>query len=144
MQGLLPRPVSQPPNRFPPSIRDYVKQMQAAAPAREKTEIDAAALVRLLPAITPLQQALRQAGQSDPDCARAGEMVLLARDLRSTGEVRADLSDQQVADVVWSTNGAEYFELLCQRGWSAEQHGEHLIGLWTRMLLEQPSLTAQS
>lgn len=48
-------------------------------------------------------------------------MVLLARDLRATGEVRPDLSDQQVADFVWSTNSAEYFELLTQRGWSAQQ-----------------------
>lgn len=56
---------------IPGEQRDYVRQMQAAATARAKIAIYAVALVRLLPTITPLQQALRQSGQSDPGCARA-------------------------------------------------------------------------
>jgi hypothetical protein len=40
-----------------------------------------------------------------------------------------------VADIIWPTNSAEYFELLTQRGWSPLQFGAHLIDLWTRTLL---------
>ena len=53
----------------------------------------------------------------------------------------ADLDDQDVADIIWATNSAEYFELLTQRGWSPRQFGNHLIDLWTRALLEPSTWT---
>ncbi len=130
---------------IPAEQRDYVRRIQAAATARDKIETYADALTRLLPLLAPLQQALRQAGQTDPHCAhawrelvdrRAARMVLLTRELRRTGDLRADLDDQHVADIIWATNSAEYFELLTtQRGWSPRQLGNHLIDLWTRTLL---------
>lgn len=130
---------------IPAEQRDYVRRIQAASTAREKLRTYADALTHLLPVIAPLQQALRQAGQTDEHCARAwrelvdrraARMALLARELRLTGELRADLDDQQVADIMWATNSAEYFELLIQRGWSPRQFGNHLIDLWMRALLE--------
>ena len=133
---------------IPAEQRDYVRRIQSAATAREKIEAYADALTRLLPLLAPLQQALRQAGQTDPHCARAwrelvdrraARMVLLTRELRRTGDLRADLDDQHVADIIWATNSAEYFELLTQRGWSPQQFGNHLIDLWTRALLEPSS-----
>ena len=46
-------------------------------------------------------------------------MRMFAADLRATGELRADLSDEEIADVVWSMNGPEYWSLLVvDRGWS--------------------------
>ncbi len=133
---------------IPAEQRDYVRRIQSAATAREKIETYADALTRLLPLLAPLQQALRQAGQTDPHCdrswrelvdRRAARMVLLTRELRQTGDLRADLDDQHVADIIWATNSAEYFELLTQRGWSPRQFGDHLIDLWTRALLEPSS-----
>ena len=62
-------------------------------------------------------------------------MLRFAADLRSTGELRADLSDNEVADVIWTMNAAEYFDLLAQRGWAAERIGEWLADAWTRLLL---------
>ena len=61
----------------------------------------------------PLVLALREAGAADARCRevasalderRAANMRLLAADLRSTGRLRADLTDDQVADLVWSMN----------------------------------------
>ena len=135
---------------IPAEQRDYVRRIQSAATARDKIETYADALTRLLPLLAPLQQALRQAGQTDPHCARAwrelvdrraARMVLLTRELRQTGDLRADLDDQHVADIIWATNSAEYFELLTQRGWSPRQFGNHLTDLWTRALLEPSSWT---
>ncbi len=135
---------------IPAEQRDYVRLIDAAATAREKIATYADALTQLLPLLAPLQQALRQAGQTDPHCARswrelvdrrAARMVLLTRELRRTGDLRADLDDQDVADIIWATNSAEYFELLTQRGWSPRQFGNHLIDLWTRALLEPSSWT---
>jgi AcrR family transcriptional regulator len=125
--------------------RDYVRRIQAAATAREKIAIYAASLTRLLPVVAPLQEALREAGRTDEECAaawsglderRAANMLLFAQDLRATGELREDLDDRAVADLVWSTNSAEYFVVLKRRGWSPERFGRHLEDLWTRALLD--------
>jgi hypothetical protein len=58
-----------------------------------------------------------------------------AADLRATGEIRADLTDRDVADVIWSMNAAEYFDLLTQRGWRPERIGNWIAEAWTRLLL---------
>jgi hypothetical protein len=63
-------------------------------------------------------------------------MRLFAADLRATGELRADLTDDEVADIVWSTNAAEFRALLVgERGWSAERFGTFLADAWSRVLL---------
>lgn len=67
---------------------------------------------------------------------RARTMLEFAADLRATGRVRADLTDQQVADVVWSTNAAEYWDLLVrQREWSPDEFAGWLADAWGRLLL---------
>jgi hypothetical protein len=63
-------------------------------------------------------------------------MRLFAADLRATGELRADLSDDDVADIIWSMNAAEYWSLLVrQRGWKPERFTAFLADAWTRLLL---------
>lgn len=85
---------------------------------------------------------------TDADCAapwgeiarrRATNMRTFAADLRSTGDLREDLSGDRVADIVWSMNAAEYWDLLVrERGWSADQFAAWLIDAWTRLLLLRP------
>ncbi|MEP7025810.1 MAG: TetR/AcrR family transcriptional regulator, partial [Actinomycetota bacterium] len=68
---------------------------------------------------------------------RAANMLTFAADLRATAELRDDLSDQQVADIIWSMNAAEYWVLLVQeRTWTPEQFKAWLTDAWTRLLLE--------
>lgn len=128
----------------PADQRDYVLAVRGEPSARGKIAIYAAAVARLIPRTAPLQEALRRAGETDADCAatwqrlvnrRAANMRLFAADLRSTGELRDDLSDEEVADVVWSTNAAEYWLLLEQRGWTPARYEALLVDLWSRMLL---------
>jgi hypothetical protein len=66
---------------------------------------------------------------------RGANVLLLARDLRATGELRADLTDQEVADIVGSTNSVEYYLLLASRGWTPERYARLLADLWCRTLL---------
>ena len=83
------------------------------------------------------------AGYLDPECAalraeisarRAANMRLFAADLRAAGGLRDDLTDDQVADIVWSMNASEYRALLVgERGWSAEEFGAYLADAWTRL-----------
>jgi AcrR family transcriptional regulator len=126
--------------------RDYVRAIQAEPTSRRKLEVYAAALGRLMPRLAPLMDALRRAGETDAECAlvwsrlsgrRADNMLALAAELREAGGVRDDLTDREVADVVWSTNGPEYYLLLRSRGWSDQRYAAHLADLWCRMLLTE-------
>ena len=92
--------------------------------------------------MAPVHRALAEAALTDADCAalraeinarRAANMRLFAADLRATGELRPDLTDDEVADIVWSMNAAEYRALLVgERGWTAERFGTWLADAWTR------------
>lgn len=129
----------------PAEERDYVMAIRAASGAREKIAIYAAAIARIAPRTAPVHVAIRDAAADDPECAaiddelaerRAGNMRVFAAELRATGELRADLADDDVADVLWSMASAEYYLLLVRRrGWSPQRFGDHLRDAWTRLLL---------
>jgi hypothetical protein len=71
-------------------------------------------------------------------------MRAFAADLRATGELRTDLSDDAIADIVWSMNGPEYWTLLVtDRGWSPGQFGNHLTDAWQRQFLARPPRSRQ-
>ena len=54
------------------------------------------------------------------------------------------LSDDAIADIVWSMNGPEYWTLLVRdRGWSSEQFGNHLIDAWQRLFLARAPRSRQ-
>jgi AcrR family transcriptional regulator len=135
------------PEPVPAEQREYVRAVREAPTARAKLETYAGALARVLPVTAPLMAALRDAGTSDPACRalwrsiderRAANMLRLAADLRATGELREDLTDQQVADLVWSTNSAEFFLLHASRGRTPEEYAALVGDLWVRALLAAP------
>jgi AcrR family transcriptional regulator len=128
----------------PAEQRNYVARVRAATTARGKIEAYVAGLVDIQPRLAPVYLALRDAAATDADSAalwseisgrRAANMRLFAADLRSTGELRPDLPDDEVADVVWSMNGPEYWTLLVvDRGWEPERFAAVLVDAWTRLL----------
>ncbi len=131
--------------------RDYVREIRAEPTAIGKISIYAAALAQILPRTVPLLISLRTAGETDPECGelyrtiterRARNMRLFAADLRGTGELRADLDDDAVADLVWSMNGPDYFEALRSRGRTPEQYAELVRTVWIRTLLDDPPRAA--
>ena len=130
----------------PAEERDYVKAVRAEPTAVGKIEVYAGAVARLVPRTATLQDALRRAGDTDARCAqtwqrlitrRAANMRLFAADLRSTGELRDDLTDDAVADLVWSTNAAEFWLLLDQQGWTPARYEALLVNMWSRTLLSR-------
>ena len=145
LRELLETAISGTDRAVPAEERDYVRRVRAAATAREKLVLYAAAVAAIGARMAPIHRALAEAALTDADCAalraeisarRAANMRLLAAELRATGELRADLSDEEVADVVWSMNAAEYRALLVdQRGWTPERFGAWLADAWTRLLL---------
>lgn len=129
----------------PAEQRDYVRAIRAATTAEDKIGAYAAALGRLMPAVAPLVEALRRAGETDRECReawqrlvdrRAANMSFFVADLRAAGGVRDDLRPSELADVVWAMNSPEYFLLLRSRGWSARRYARHLDDAWRRLLLD--------
>jgi AcrR family transcriptional regulator len=128
-----------------PEQRDYVARTQAATSARDKITTYVTGLVEIQSRLAPVFLALRDAAGADPDSAvlwkeisdrRADNMRRFAADLRGTGELRDDLTDDDVADIVWSMNGTEYWVLLTgERGWSHQRFAAYLIDAWSRLLL---------
>ena len=146
LRELVETSISGTDHPVPALQRDYVRRVREAATARDKLGIYAAAVADIGVRMAPVHRALAEAAVTDADCAalraeisarRAANMRLLAADLRATGELRPDLTDDEVADVVWSMNSAEYRALLVgERGWTAERFGTWLADAWIRLLLE--------
>jgi AcrR family transcriptional regulator len=145
LRALLESAISGTDDAVPAEQRDYVRRIRGARTAREKISVYATAMAEIGPRMAPVHRALSEAALTDADCAtlrteirqrRADNMLLFAADLRATGELRADLSDQEVADIVWSMNAAEYRALLVdERGWSEVRFAGWLADAWARTLL---------
>ena len=145
LRELVETAISGTDTAVPAEDRDYVKAIHKATSAEEKLEIYAAAVVAIQQRLAPVFVALRDAAATDSACARlwneiserrSSNMHQFAVELRHTGQLRDDLSDEEVADVIWSMNAAEYWLLLVgQRGWTPERFGDWLIDAWKRLLL---------
>ena len=145
MRLLMETAISGTDQAVPAEQRDYVRQVKAAASARQKIEIYAAAVVDVNTRLAPLHLVLRAAAAAAPELAgirdqisarRAANMRLFAADLAATGELRPGLDLDEIADVVWSMNSAEYFTLLVrERGWAPDRFAAWLAGAWCRLFL---------
>src|SRR5664279_441214 len=145
LRELVETAISGTEQSVPAEQRDYVVRIRLATSARDKITTYALAITGIQQRMGPVFLALRDAAATDKECAslwaeiakrRAANMRTFAADLRTTGELRTDLSDDQVADIIWSMNAAEYWVLLVrERAWTADQFTAWLIDAWTRLLL---------
>jgi len=146
MRELVETSISGRDTAVPAEQRDYVLAIRAAATAGDKLTLYAQSIADIQERLGPVFLALRDAAVTDTGCAalwreiadrRAANMLLFAADLRSTGQLRGDLTDQQVADIVWSMNASEYWALIVnQRGWTSSQFATWLADAWQRLLLD--------
>ncbi|HEY8719657.1 helix-turn-helix domain-containing protein [Pengzhenrongella sp.] len=145
LRELVETAISGTEQAIPAEQRTYVIRIRAASSAGDKIAIYAQAITGIQQRLAPVFLALRDAATTDQECAslmaeiakrRATNMRTFAADLRATGELRDDLSDDQVADIIWSMNAAEYWVLLVRdRGWTPAQFAAWLTDAWTRLLL---------
>jgi hypothetical protein len=97
----------------------------------------------------PLHLVLRDAAAQAPELARARDEIAvrrarnmrrLAQELVATGDLRPELTVDEIADVVWTMNSAEFYHLLVQeRGWSAAAFEQWLADSWCRLFLADPT-----
>lgn len=145
VRALIERAVSGTADAVPPDERDYVIAMRAESDPAAKLAIYAGAVRRINERLAPLLVALRDAAATDPDALsvfdeinerRARNMRALVRDLGPTGTLRAGLSVDRAADVVWVSAGADVFlNLTVGRGWSIAAYERWLADTLQRTLL---------
>ena len=146
---LLETAISGTDEAVPAEERDYVRRIQSQPRARQKIETYAAAVRAIAERQGPLHLVLRDAATQAPELARirddiaarrAKNMRLFAKDLIATGDLRPDLDVDEIADVVWSMNSAEFYHLLVhERGWSPERFERWLADTWCRLFLAERS-----
>ena len=125
--------------------RDHVKAMRAEPDPAKKLAIYARAIRETQARMAPLFLALRDASSTEPEARevwqeiserRAANMRRLVTDIQDAGGLRAGLSIDEAADVVWATNSSElYVMLTVERGWSPRHYERWLVDTWRRLLL---------
>ena len=133
--------------------RGYVKAIGAEPDPARKLAIYARAVREIQARMAPLLLALRDASATEPDAAevwkeisdrRAANMRKLAQDLEAAGGLRAGLSIDEAADVIWATNSSELYVLLTvERGWPPDRYERWLADTWCRLLLTPPAPGAE-
>lgn len=130
---------------IPAEQRDYVQRIRASPRAADKLAIYAAALRHIHPRLAPLVRRLRDASSARPELAklwreiaerRRRNMETFSEDLVATGDLRADLDRQELADVLWTMSAPELYLLLVEeRGWSPDRFENWVAETWQRLFL---------
>lgn len=145
LRELIERAISGTDRALAPTQRSYVQAMGAEPDPARKLAIYARAVRDIHDRMAPLLLALRDAATTNDEAQqvwreisdrRARNMRDLVRDLGPDGTLRAGLSIDEAADVVWATASAELFILFTQeRSWTPEAYEHWLADMWYRLLL---------
>ena len=129
----------------PAEARDYVQAIRAEPDPRRKLAQYVRAVCEIHPRLAPLVVVLREAARGEPELAalwaeiaerRARNMRLFVADVAAASGLRAGVTVDEAADLVWATNAPEFYLLLVdERGWDPERFERWLAELWIRMLL---------
>ncbi|HEY7022339.1 MAG TPA: helix-turn-helix domain-containing protein [Ktedonobacterales bacterium] len=130
---------------IPALEREIVRQVRAEPDPRRMIDLFAHSIRLLHERLAPLFVTLSDGAWTDSDLKafadelssrRVGHMRAFVADLAAKGGLRADLSPEMAADVIWVMNSSEFY-LLCvrDRGWSPETFERWLADGWKRLLL---------
>ena len=145
---LIERAISGAEGAVPALERDYVRAIRAEPDPWRKLEIYARAVAQIQNRLAPLFGVLRQAAPANPELAtlwqeianrRARNMREFAENLAETRMLRPGVSVDEAADLLWTMNSSEFYELLvCERGWETDRFARWLALTWHRLLLRDP------
>jgi len=147
LRELIERAISGTDRALAPSQRGYVQEMGKEPDPARKLAIYARAIRDIHDRMAPLLLALGDAATTDDEAhqvwreisdRRAQNMRHLVRDLGPDGTLRAGLSVDEAADVIWATASAELFVLFTQqRRWTPRAYERWLADTWSRLLLAE-------
>lgn len=102
-------------------------------------------LTTVQPRLAPIMAAMREAARSDPELEatlrrleadRLDGMTEFASMLARHGSLRSGVSTRAAADILWTYNSPELYELLVlRRGWSAARYGRWIADQLAAALL---------
>lgn len=131
------------PDQRPVAEQDWFREMIAAPDPREHLRLQVAASRRVKGRIAPMIEAIRAAAPADAEIAALWERMQsefldnqrqTIRALRSKGRLRAELTEVEAADVLYTLNHPTLYHMLVVRqGWSPERYERWL----TRTLIDQ-------
>jgi AcrR family transcriptional regulator len=134
----------------PPAEERSDRAQATATDARELMEQFGRFTAEVSPLGAPVFLLIRDAAASgDPDMAvllrdvedaRYRRMLHNARQVLGRGFLKAGLTEQEVADVMFTCTSAELYEsLVLKRGWDAERYGSFIARTLAANLLPEPS-----
>lgn len=125
--------------------RPAIEEIRAEQDPRRQLERYARRLAEVNPRVAPLVRVMREAAAGDPEIAAALEQLKanrldgmneFAAQLAARGALRPGLSRHEAADVLWTLNSPELYDLLVlERGWSARRYGRWIAEQLTAALL---------
>ncbi len=134
----------------PAQERDYVLAMRAEPDAARKLDLYGAAIGSIAGRLGPVYRVIVGAAGQDPEVAalwrdiserRKRNMHELAGHLAATGQLRGELTRDEVAAVLWSMNAPEFWLLLVGGlSWEPPRLGAWLADAWKRLLLRGTSV----
>jgi AcrR family transcriptional regulator len=146
LRELIEQAISGTDHAVTATEREHVKALRAEPDPIVKLAIYARAVRETQERLAPLFLALRDASTTEPEAEevwqeistrRAANMRNLVRDVEATGRLRADLSVDDAADIIWATNSSELFVMLTgERGWTPQRFERFLADTWERLLLD--------
>ena len=139
----------------PPLERQGVEEILAEPDQRRKVRLFARVVRQLQQRLAPIWAIVLEAAPADAELIslvqelnerHIGNMRLFVEHLARAGGLRAGLSADLAADVVWATNSPEFYRLLVHgRGWTGDMFERWLADAWQRLLLDdhrpEPPLT---
>jgi AcrR family transcriptional regulator len=145
LRELIERAISGVDHALAPEERIYVQRMLVEPDPARQLAIYAKAVRDIQTLMAPLFLALRDAASTEADAAavwqeiserRAANMRRLVGALAGDG-LRAGLSVDEAADIIWATASSELFVLLTEeRSWSLDKYESFLADTWRRLLLD--------
>lgn len=125
--------------------REDVANIRAEPDAVGKLRLYAAAVRRTQHRLAPIVRVVNEASPSEPDVAalwheiterRAANMRRFVEDVRAAAPLRAGLSVERAADIVWTLNSTDVYLLLTEgRGWTEDEYERWLGDTWVTLLL---------
>jgi AcrR family transcriptional regulator len=130
---------------IPPLERDYARQVRSERDPDRLIDIYASAMRSTQERLAGLFDVLNQAAATAPELAaylselvkrRAHYTRVIAEHLAEIGGLRAGVTVQTAADVLFALNSSEFFLILARdRNWQPDDFENWLADAWKRLLL---------
>lgn len=131
--------------------RPEPRRVQAETDQRRQLRLFARGMAEIMGRVGPLWGVMRAAAATEPEIAelvqsqlsaRHANLAAVIRAVQRNGPLRAGLTSDEAADILWAESSAEVHHLLTvDRGWTADHYADWLGDTLTTLLLPPDTAT---